>query len=162
MSVLDGAVRALIAGSSAAGDLAYLAWLLVFALPVLGGQWLAFPGYLARTAPRWLPTSLALAACFMAVDAIGIAARVWHVGGKSTIGVTIAGVLPLEEALFFLLSTLMVSQTIALFLWPFGDVPGEPWPGWSAALGRTRRAGSRLQRAPASNTGVARPSKQAR
>ena len=46
------------------------------------------------------------------------------------------GVLPVEEALFFLLTTFMVAQTTMLFLWRFGDVPGEPWRGWGRAFGR--------------------------
>jgi hypothetical protein len=25
-----------------------------------------------------------------------------------------------------------------LFLWRFGDLPGEPWVGWSRAFGRGR------------------------
>lgn len=122
----------------AQGDAAYFVWLAVLALPVLGGQWLAFPGYLARSAPRWLPTAAWLSGWFMVVDAIGIAAGVWRIGTATTVGWRIAGVLPVEEGLFFVLTTLMVVQTIALFLWRFGDVPGEPWPGWGRAFGWRR------------------------
>ncbi|MFM7737096.1 MAG: lycopene cyclase domain-containing protein [Alphaproteobacteria bacterium] len=116
----------------------YLVWLLVWASPVLVGQWLAFPGFLARTLPRWLPTALLLAACFGAADAIGIASGVWRISDDYTLGLRLGGVLPVEEALFFLLTTLMVAQTVALFLWRFGDLPGEPWPGWSRAFLRGR------------------------
>ena len=114
----------------------YLVWLLAWSLPVMLGQWLAFPGFLARTARRWLPTSLLLAAYFATADAIGIASGVWAIGRETTLGFRIAGVLPFEEALFFLLTTLMVTQTTALFLWRFGDLPGEPWLGWRRAFGR--------------------------
>lgn len=117
------------------GPFTYLVWLLGWSLPVLLGQWLAFPGFLARSARRWLPTALALAAYFATADAIGIASGVWEIGGETTLGLRIAGVLPLEEALFFFLTTLMVAQTNALFLWRFGDLPGEPWLGWDRAFG---------------------------
>ena len=128
----------------ARGHFAYLAWLAVLVVPILGGQWLAFPGFLARTARRWLPVALGLSAYFAFADAIGIASGIWRIPEATTIGIRLAGVLPLEEALFFLLTTLMVVQTVVLFLWRFGDLPGEPWRGWGEAFGRTRRpAGAR-------------------
>ncbi|MEW6269151.1 MAG: lycopene cyclase domain-containing protein [Thermodesulfobacteriota bacterium] len=119
----------------ALGPWSYLVWLLAWSLPIVLGQWLAFPGLLARTRGRWLPPSLALGAYFATADAIGIATGVWQIADQATLGVRIAGVLPLEEALFFFLTTLMVAQTTALFLWRFGDLPGEPWRGWRAAFG---------------------------
>jgi hypothetical protein len=81
----------------------------------------AVPGGETTSSKRWL------AVWFMLVDAIGIAAGVWTIGDATTIGWRIDGVLPFEEALFFVLTTLMVTQTIALFLWRFGDLPDEPW-----------------------------------
>jgi lycopene cyclase domain-containing protein len=122
------------------GRFTYLAWLLAWALPVLLGQWIAFPGFLGRTAARWLPASVGLAAYFATADAIGIATGVWDVEEDTIVGLRIGGVLPLEEALFFLLTTLMVAQTTVLFLWRFGDLPGEPWRGWRRAFGLGRRA----------------------
>lgn len=120
------------------GRFTYLAWLLAWALPVLLGQWIAFPGFLARSARRWLPLALGLAAYFATADAIGIASGVWDVEGDTILGLRLGGVLPLEEAAFFLATTLMVAQTTALFLWRFGDFAGEPWPGWSRAFGWAR------------------------
>jgi len=124
------------------GDAAYFVWLAVLAVPILGGQWLAFPGFLARSARRWLPTAAWLAAWFMLVDAIGIASGVWRIGAATTMGWRLAGVLPVEEALFFVATTLMVTQTIALFLWRFGDLPDEPWRGWRRSFGLGRARGS--------------------
>lgn len=118
------------------GPYSYLVWLLGWSLPIVVGQWLAFPGFLARTARRWVPLTLALGAYFAAADAIGIASGVWRIGEETTVGVRIGGVLPVEEALFFFLTTFMVAQTTMLFLWRFGDVPGEPWRGWGRAFGR--------------------------
>lgn len=116
-------------------SLTYLAWLIPFAAPILIGQWLAFPGFLLRTANRWLPQSLLLAAYFSACDAVGIATGIWSIGESTTTGIRLLGILPIEEALFFVLSTLMVSQSMTLMLWRLGDVPGEPWVGWRNALG---------------------------
>jgi lycopene cyclase domain-containing protein len=120
----------------ALGPYAYLAWLLAWSLPIVAGQWLAFAGFLGRTARRWLPPTLVLGAYFALADAVGIASGVWRIDGATTLGLRLGGVLPVEEALFFLLTTLMVAQTTMLFLWRFGDVPEEPWPGWRAAFGR--------------------------
>ena len=120
------------------GHFSYLVWLLAWSLPVLVGQWLAFPGFLARSARRWLPTSLLLGAYFATADAIGIASGVWSVEEATTLGVRLGGILPFEEALFFLLTTLMVAQTTALFLWRFGDFPAEAWRGWVRAFGLGR------------------------
>jgi lycopene cyclase domain-containing protein len=127
---------------SALGRYAYLVWLLAWSLPIVVGQWLAFPGFLARTARRWCPLALVLGVYFGFADAIGIASGVWQINDATTLGVRLAGVLPFEESLFFILTTLMVAQTTMLFLWRFGDVPDEPWCGWGAAFGhgRSRRA----------------------
>jgi lycopene cyclase domain-containing protein len=124
---------------TALGPYAYLVWLLAWSLPIVAGQWLAFPGYLARTSRRWLPLSLGLGVYFGIADAVGIASGVWQINQATTLGVRLGGVLPFEEALFFILTTLMVAQTTMLFLWRFGDVPGEPWLGWGAAFGRGPR-----------------------
>ena len=118
------------------GSYSYFVWLLGWSLPIVLGQWLAFHGFLARTARRWLPLTVGLGLYFGAADAIGIASGVWRIGNATTIGVRLFGVLPVEEALFFLLTTFMVAQTTMLFLWRFGDVPGEPWRGWGRAFGR--------------------------
>ena len=128
------------------GAYSYLVWLLGWSLPIVAGQWLAFPGFLARTARRWLPLALVLGVYFGCADAIGIASGVWRIGDATTLGVRLFGVLPFEEALFFILTTLMVAQTTMLFLWRFGDVPGEPWRGWGAAFGGRRDRGSRRER----------------
>jgi len=132
------------------GPWSYLVWLAVLAAPVLVGQWLAFPGLLAHTARRWLPLAVALAAWLAFTDAIGLSSGVWQVAPRTTLGLRLAGVLPLEEALFFLLTTLMVVQTTVLFLWRFGDLPGVPWRGWRAAFGRRPAAlSARAGRPPA-------------
>lgn len=132
------------------GSWSYLVWLVVWSAPVLLGQWLAFPGLLAHTARRWLPLALTLAAWLAVTDAIGLSSGVWHVSPRTTVGVRLAGVLPLEEALFFLLTTLMVVQTTVLFLWRFGDLPDVPWCGWRAAFGRRPAAlsGAAVRRHP--------------
>ena len=119
-------------------NLTYLGWLLAWSLPILVGQWIAFPGFLLRTARRWFPVSLKLAAYFAAADAIGIASGIWHIGTSTTVGWKLFGVLPFEEALFFVLTTLMVAQSTTLILWRFGDLKEERWPGWRDAIGRGR------------------------
>ena len=132
------------------GPYSYFVWLLGWSLPIVLGQWAAFGAFLGRTARRWLPLAVALAAGFAAVDAVGIASGVWRIEAGRTVGIEIGGVLPLEEALFFVLTTLMVVQTTALFLWRFGDLHGEPWPGWAKAIARptTRATVQAIRKSP--------------
>jgi lycopene cyclase domain-containing protein len=125
---------------TAFGRLAYLLHLLPWALPIIAGEWLVFPAILRRTARRWLPTALGATLYLSIADGLGIASDIWQVADRTTLGVRFLGVLPFEESLFFLLTTLMVAQTTLLCLWYFDDLPGEPWPGWRAARGSTAQA----------------------
>lgn len=90
-----------------------LAW---FSLP-LALQ--AFCGADALRASRRLRlTGLSVTPVLWAADAVGIHSGAWHIGAETTVGVNLAGVLPLEEATFFLLVNLLVVNSVALCLDP--------------------------------------------
>jgi lycopene cyclase domain-containing protein len=101
-----------------AGRWAYLLHLLGWGLPVLGLQL----GLLARAWGRRfpallgtvLPPALWVTAWLVLGDELAISRGVWAFGEGSHLGVYL-GHVPVEEALFFLLTNLMVAFGLALF-----------------------------------------------
>jgi lycopene cyclase domain-containing protein len=110
------------------GTTTYLGALLGWAGPVLAIQWAFGWPYLVE---RWrtvlvgvgLPTLYLCAA-----DTVAIGIGIWELSPTHTTGVAFAG-LPLEEALFFLVTNLFVVQGLVLWLWLTErldvDVPAE-------------------------------------
>jgi len=102
------------------GPTAYLFHLLVWALPVLGIQ-LAVIGWRYRentgsVLRAVVPPALVVTAWLVAGDHLAISAGVWQFGEGKNLGLTL-GAVPIEEALFFLLTNLLVVFGLALF-WP--------------------------------------------
>lgn len=111
---------------------AYLPFLLVWALPIIIIQWALGGRYLWRARSVWAPVSLALCAWFTLADAVAIAAGVWRFDPRALLGPAL-GPVPLEEILFYLLTSLMVTQGfIAL------------WEGYADRQALARRAHLRL------------------
>ena len=116
-----GGTLALLAGSAGAGALAaggrwlYLGLILVWSAPPLALHWFYGGGALWRA--RWvLSASLILATVYLwAADRAAIAARIWSVSPLHSTGWSPAG-LPVEEAVFFLVTNLLVLQGLFLFL----------------------------------------------
>ena len=96
-------------GAHTAASWAYLPFLLIWALPVIGVQWALGGRYLWRARMVWAPVALALAAWLSLADAVAIAAGVWRFNPQALLGPAL-GPVPLEEMLFYLLTALMVTQ----------------------------------------------------
>ncbi len=95
----------------------YAGLILSWAGPVLMGQW-ALGGLLVRA--YWRPFLEALLAGTLylwAVDALAIADGIWTIHPATSSGLFL-GNLPAEEALFFLMTNLMVLQGLLLLLKP--------------------------------------------
>ena len=91
-----------------------MVWLLGCALPILGAQWVVFGSRLKMRA-RAIFGSATLVGAFLAVaDGFAIADGVWSFSPALTLGITL-GPVPIEELLFFFLTALLVTQTMALF-----------------------------------------------
>ena len=104
------------------GPTAYLAHLLVWALPVIGVQlaviaW-RYRGHTWGVLGAVLPPALVVTAWLVAGDHLAIRAGVWQFGEGKHLGIYL-GAMPIEEALFFLLTNLLVVFGLALF-WPRG------------------------------------------
>jgi lycopene beta-cyclase len=95
----------------------YLGLILVWAAPVLGAQWFfVAPGVLR--APRLFAVAVAVPTLYLWVaDRIAIGAGIWSISPEYTTGLHLLG-LPIEEALFFLATNLLVVQGVLLFLNP--------------------------------------------
>jgi 15-cis-phytoene synthase/lycopene beta-cyclase len=108
----------------------YLALLLGWALPVIALHWLVGASEL-RGHARVLIPAIVLPTLYLATaDAIAISAGAWHISDRLTVGLRWRG-LVFEEALFFLLTNVMVAQTVVLFLVPQPRARVGRWlTGW--------------------------------
>ena len=109
MEAAGASGRALIA----LGHATYLLLVVMWAVPVLAVQWLAGPGCLWAHR-RLLLTAVGAASLYLSVaDAVAIANGIWTISPQRTLGLRL-GPLPIEEALFFLVTNAMVVQALVL------------------------------------------------
>ncbi len=95
------------------GHLTYLGMLLPWALPVVLVQWLAGHAALRRRLALLL-TATGMATVYLVLsDGVALREGIWHIHPDRIIGVYLGNV-PFEEALFFLLTNLMVVQSVIL------------------------------------------------
>lgn len=97
---------------------AYLTHLLLWALPVILLQWVALARhYKERTGAvlrAVLPPAFLVGGYLAAADHLAISAGIWNFGEGKHLGVYV-GAVPLEEVLFFVLTSVLVSLGLALF-----------------------------------------------
>ena len=93
------------------GHATYAVYLLVFSVPLVAGQaWL-----LTRIERRAaLPPALAVTAWLTFADHFAIADGIWRFDETRISGLHL-GAVPIEEALFFLMTNLLVAFGVALF-----------------------------------------------
>jgi lycopene cyclase domain-containing protein len=100
------------------GRWSYLAHLVLWAGPVLVGQLVLLRWrYRADTGRvlRAIGVPIAVVTGWLVlVDRVGVGSGIWTFGPGKTLGVTIDGVVPLEEALFFLVTNALVGVGLAL------------------------------------------------
>ncbi|HST57845.1 MAG TPA: lycopene cyclase domain-containing protein [Longimicrobium sp.] len=95
----------------------YMGMILAWAAPVLAAQWALTAGRISA-ARREFALGIAVPTLYLWVaDAIAIRLGIWHISETQTLGVKF-GWLPLEEATFFLATTLLCVQGLMLFLFP--------------------------------------------
>ncbi len=129
------------------GHLTYLVFELVWALPVILGQWI-IGWYVLHRAWRFLAVgALVPTVYFSTADSIAIHAHIWTLNPSRIVGLHL-GTLPLEEAVFFLLTNLMVVQGLLLL----GSA--EQWVRARRLLTRLRSA---MRGRPRSSERVAAP-----
>lgn len=95
------------------GQSTYLLFELTWAVPVIAIQWLAGPGCLWASRRLLLLTIGAATLYLSLADAFAIANGIWSINPQRTLGLQF-GPLPLEEAIFFLVTNAMVVQSMVL------------------------------------------------
>lgn len=98
----------------------YLGLILVWACPVLAFQW-GYGGGTLWKSRKLLMVTVQFPTCYLwIVDAIAIDWRIWEIREATSTGWTIFW-LPIEEAVFFLVTNLLVVQGLILFYqWGYG------------------------------------------
>lgn len=95
----------------------YLGLILAWAAPVLALQW-AYAGREIWARRRVFALAVAVPTAYLwMADAAAIGMGIWHISEALTLGPAL-GPLPLEEAVFFLVTNLLVVQGLILFLHP--------------------------------------------
>ncbi len=95
----------------------YLGSLLFWAGPILAIQWAFGITYLIKEVPKLVAVALAVPTLYLWVaDRIAIGLGIWSISEAHTVGVSLLG-LPVEEALFFLLTNVFLVQGIVLYMW---------------------------------------------
>lgn len=109
----------------------YMGMILAWAAPVLAAQWALIAGRIAA-APRAFLVGIAVPTLYLWIaDAIAIHLGIWRISETQTLGIKF-GSLPLEEATFFLATTLMCVQGLILFLHPLRKPVPRPTPAVSS------------------------------
>lgn len=99
------------------GHFTYLVLELSWALPVLALQWAVGLPELWRARRLWAIATLIPTIYLCLVDRLALGNGIWTIHEDRSTGISLGG-LPLEEALFFLLTNLMVVQALILFQSP--------------------------------------------
>jgi lycopene cyclase domain-containing protein len=92
----------------------YLGLIVTWAVPVVLVQWLLGSKTIAKSAPYWIPVVSLSTVYLGAADRLAISAGTWSISESFTTGMYLFG-LPVEEALFFLVTNIMVVWGILLF-----------------------------------------------
>jgi lycopene cyclase domain-containing protein len=123
----------------------YLGAIVAWAGPVLALQWgFGWPVLWALRRPVAIAV-LVPSVYLWAADRVAIELGIWTISGRYTTGLTLVG-LPVEEALFFLVTNLFVVQGLVLFGWVLrgrGSTTPEDRSTPAPAAGSVRRARER-------------------
>ncbi|MCO4755206.1 MAG: lycopene cyclase domain-containing protein [Bacteriovoracaceae bacterium] len=96
-------------------NMKYLGLILVWAIPILILQWAIGGKYLINNFKLFTLSFLPPTIYFWVADALAIEWNIWAISETYTLGLKVGG-LPLEEAVFFLVTNLMVAQGLILFI----------------------------------------------
>ena len=93
----------------------YLGMILAGFGPVLAGLWAYGGPHFAVLADRWLPVVAIVGTYLNVCDRIAIGDGIWHITEATSTGAMLAG-LPVEEAVFFYVTSLLSVWSVLLFL----------------------------------------------
>jgi lycopene beta-cyclase len=96
--------------------LTYLSIIFFWALPAIAPQLLFGADILWRHGKLVALTILPMALYLSVVDSLAITASTWTIAPSQSTGILLSGVLPIEEAIFFLVTVTLVTFGMTLFL----------------------------------------------
>lgn len=97
-------------------SLTYLSIIFFWALPAIAPQLLFGADILWRHRKLAALTILPMALYLSVVDSLAITASTWTIAADQSTGILLGGVLPIEEAIFFLVTVALVTFGLTLFL----------------------------------------------
>jgi lycopene cyclase domain-containing protein len=101
------------------GKFSYLTILLLWSLPIIVMQWLVAARSLWR-ARRLLVATILLCGTFLSIaDHLAIARGIWQIQEAGIVGLRFGGHIPVEEAMFFYLTTAMSAQGFVMIAYHF-------------------------------------------
>lgn len=109
------ALALLFAVTPMSGPYRYLNLILFWATPILGLQWFLGAKTLLLYHRTFLTALIPLTLYFWFADSVAISQKIWFFPEESISGIQLFGILPIEEALFFLVTNMMVVQGYILF-----------------------------------------------
>ncbi len=93
----------------------YFLHLTLWSIPILAGQWaIGWRTYSRNLVPVFVPPLIATL-FFSVCDSVAVRQGIWFFDARQITGWHV-GPLPVEEVLFFLLTSLLVSQSLILLL----------------------------------------------
>ncbi|MBD2460326.1 lycopene cyclase domain-containing protein [Oscillatoria sp. FACHB-1407] len=93
----------------------YLGLVLAWAVPILTLQWAIGAGVLWKMRRIWFISTAVPTVYLWVADRLAIGNDIWHISETYTTGLQLFG-LPIEEATFFLVTNLLITQGLILFL----------------------------------------------
>lgn len=93
----------------------YLILIVLWAFPILFMQWSLGVSVLTKEWKTWLTATASLTLYFWVADSFAILQDIWSFPAQTISGLQLFNILPIEEALFFLVTNLMVVQGYILF-----------------------------------------------
>lgn len=110
------------------GPFTYLILEVGWALPILALQWVVGLPELWHARRAWILATLIPTIYLSAADRLALGNGIWTIHADRSTGILLGG-LPIEEALFFLLTNLMVVQALILFQSPVTLARLRRWAG---------------------------------
>ncbi|MBS0661082.1 MAG: lycopene cyclase domain-containing protein [Verrucomicrobia bacterium] len=96
-------------------SLNYLVHLVGWSAPILAGQWALAHAAFRRNLRAIVAPTLIGGTFFSLIDSVAVHSGIWHFDPAQNVGIFI-GPLPLEEMLFFYLTSWLVAQSFVMFL----------------------------------------------
>jgi len=111
----------------------YLGAILLWSGPILAIQWGFGWPYLWAIRRTFAVALVVPTLYYWLIDRLAIGMGLWTISGSHTVGLSLLG-LPVEEALFFLLTNVFAIQGLVMYMWLFDRVDRGELEEWTVAI----------------------------